>query len=86
MIDSIGPSIILWSIFFQPCIVVKCIYTDVFTILLFCTNNMERIGRFKAAVLLLLILCWLLLPLWGSVFVPCFVVNCYVSFLVLQST
>ena len=30
--------------------------------------------------------CWLLLPLWGSVFVPCFVVHCYVSFLVLQSS
>ena len=58
MIDSIGPSIILWSIFFQPCIVVKCIYTDVFTImLLFCTNNKKRIGRSKAAVLLLLIRC-----------------------------
>ena len=28
--------------------------------------------------------CWLLLPLWGSVFVPCFVVHCFVSFLVLQ--
>ena len=29
--------------------------------------------------------CWLLLPLWGSVFVPCFDVHCYVCFLVLQS-
>ena len=29
--------------------------------------------------------CLLLLPLWGSVFFPCFVVQCSVSFLVLQS-
>ena len=30
---------------FQPCIVVKCIYTDVLTILLLRTNNKEGIGR-----------------------------------------
>ena len=71
---------------FQPCIVVKCKYTDVLTILLFRTNNKEGVSHSKAAVLLLLIRCWLLLPLWGSVFVPCFVVNCFVSFLVLQSS
>ena len=40
----------------------------------------------KVVVLLLLIYCQLLLPLWGSVFVPCFVVHCFVSFLVLQSS
>ena len=41
---------------FQPSIV-KCIYTDVLTILLFYTNNKEGVGRSKAAVLLLLIRC-----------------------------
>ena len=56
----------------QPCIVVKYIYTDVLTILFFHTNNKEGIGRSKATVQLLLIRCWLLLPLWGSVFVPFF--------------
>ena len=50
------------------------------------TNNKEGIGRSKAAVLLLLIRCWLLLPLWRSVIFPCFVLHCYVSFLVLQSS
>ena len=74
------------ELIFQPYIVLKCIYTDVLTILLFCTNNNEGIGHSKAAVLLLLIRCWLLLPLWGSVFVPCLFVHCYVSFLVLQSS
>ena len=39
----------------------------------------------KAEVLFLLI-CGLLLPLWGFVFVPNFVVHCFVSFLVLQSS
>ena len=42
---------------FQPSIVVKCIYTDVLTIFLFCTNNKEGSGRSKAAVLVLLIRC-----------------------------
>ena len=72
-----------YELIFQPCIVAKCIYTDVHTILLFLTNNKEGIGCSKA-VLLLLIRFWLLLPLWSSVFVPCFVEHCYVSFLVLQ--
>ena len=40
----------------------------------------------KAVVLLLLIRCWLLLPLWDSVIVLCFVVRYFVSFLVLQSS
>ena len=45
------------ELIFQPCIVIKYIYTDVLTILLFRTNNKEGIGRSKAAVLLLLIRC-----------------------------
>ena len=32
-------------------------------------------------VLLFFIHCLLLLTLWGSVFVPCFIMQCYVSFL-----
>ena len=40
----------------------------------------------EALVLLLLIRCWLLLPLWDSVIVPCFVVRYLVSILVLQSS
>ena len=47
------------ELFFQPSIVVKCIYTDVPTILL-----SIQIGRSKAAAQLLLLICfWLLLPL-----------------------
>ena len=42
--------------------------------------------RSKAVVLLLLIRCWLLLPLWDSVIVICFVVPYFVSILVLQSS
>ena len=42
--------------------------------------------RSKAVVLLLLICCLLLLPLWGSVFVLCFVIHCFVPRLVLQSS
>ena len=41
--------------------------------------------RSKAGVLLLLTFCLLLLPLWESVIVLCFVVRCFVSVLVLQS-
>ena len=37
-------------------------------------------------VLLLLTFCSLLLPLWESVIVICFVVRCFVSILVLQSS
>ena len=44
------------KLIFQP-IIVKCIYTDVPTILLFHTNNKEGVGCSKAAVLLLLIDC-----------------------------
>ena len=40
----------------------------------------------KAVVLVLLICCWLLLPLWGSVIAICFVVRYFVSILVLQSS
>ena len=42
--------------------------------------------RSKAKVLLLLISCWLLLPLWNSVIVLCFAVRYFVSILVLQSS
>ena len=44
--------------------------------------------RSKAVVLLLLLLtfCLLLLPLWESVVVLCFVVRYFVSILVLQSS
>ena len=42
--------------------------------------------RSKAVVLLLLIRCWLLLPLWDSVIVLCTVVRYFVSVLVLQSS
>ena len=45
------------ELIFQPSIVVKCIYTDVSTILLFHTNTKEGVGHSKAAVLLLLIRC-----------------------------
>ena len=42
--------------------------------------------RSKVLVLLLLTFCSLLLPLWESVIVICFVVSCFVSVLVLQSS
>ena len=42
--------------------------------------------RSKVVVLLLLIRCWLLLPLWDSVIVLCFVVHYFVSIVVLQSS
>ena len=42
--------------------------------------------RSKAVALLLLIRCWLLLPLCVSVIVLCFVVRYFVSILVLQSS
>ena len=45
------------ELFFPPSFFVKCIYTDVLTILLFHTNNKEGVGRSKAADLLLLIRC-----------------------------
>ena len=41
--------------------------------------------RSKAVVLLLLTFCFLLLPLWESVIVLCFVVRYFMSILVLQS-
>ena len=44
----------------------------------------KPITRSKAVVLLLLIRCWLLLPLWDSVIFLCFVVQFFVSILVLQ--
>ena len=42
--------------------------------------------RFKAMVLLLLTFCLLLLKLWESVVVLCFVVRCFMSNQVLQSS
>ena len=42
--------------------------------------------RSKAVVLLLLAFCLLLLPLWESVIVLCFVVRYFLSILVLQSS
>ena len=42
--------------------------------------------RSKVVVLLLLIRCLLLLPFSGSVFALCFVMHCFVSSLVLQSS
>ena len=42
--------------------------------------------RSKAVVLLLLTFCLLLLPLWESVIVLCFVVRYFMSILVLQSS
>ena len=42
--------------------------------------------RSRAVVLLLLTYCWLLLPLWESVIVLCFVVRYFMSILVLQSS
>ena len=42
--------------------------------------------RSKAVVLLLLTFCLLLLPLWESVIVLCFIVRCFMSILVLQSS
>ena len=42
--------------------------------------------RSKAVVLLLLTFCLLLLPLWKSVIVLCFVVRYFMSILVLQSS
>ena len=69
------------ELIFQPSTVVKCIYTDVLTILLFRTN-WSFLGGGSVVVDSL----FFFLPLWGSVFVPCFVVHCYVSCLVLQSS
>ena len=46
------------------------------------SNNLEQ----KAVVLLLLTFCLLLLPLWESVIVLCFVVRYFMSILVLQSS
>ena len=52
-----------------------------------CGQNMALATvRSKAMVLLLLIQCWLLLPLWDSVIVLCFVVRYFMSILVLQSS
>ena len=42
--------------------------------------------RSKVVVLLLLTFCLLLLPLWESVFVLCFVVRYFMSILLLQSS
>ena len=42
--------------------------------------------RSKAVVLLMLTVCLLWLPLWGSVAVLCFLVRCFMSIVVLQSS
>ena len=49
------------------------------------TTNSTAV-RSKAVVLLLLTFCLLLLPLWESVIVLCFVVRYFISILVLQSS
>ena len=46
----------------------------------------EHFLRSKAVGLLLLTFCLLLLPLWESVTVPCFVVRYFMSILLLQSS
>ena len=51
------------ELIFQPSIVGKCIYTDVLTILLFQTNWSFKGGGS-------VVVDSLLIPLWGSVFVP----------------
>ena len=56
--------------FFNPVLLSNA---SILTFSLYCFSI--QIGRSK----LLLIRCRLLLPLWGSVFVPCFVVQCYVA-------
>ena len=45
-----------------------------------------RSRRSKAVGLLLLTFCWLLLPLWESAIVLCFIVRYFMSILVLQSS
>ena len=52
----------------------------------FGTSKMQAAVRSKAVVLLLLTFCLLLLPLWESVIVLCFVVLYFMSILVLQSS
>ena len=49
-------------------------------------NCLPGFVRSKAVVLLLLTFCLLLLPLWESVIVLCFVVCYFMSILVLQSS
>ena len=46
----------------------------------------QAVVRSKAVVVLLLSFCLLLLPLWESVIVLCFVVRYFMSILVLQSS
>ena len=69
-----------------------------FSILIAINNNMVasqidlktfavlEVGFQPCFVLLLLIRFSLLLPLWGSVFNPCLVVHCFVSFQALLSS
>ena len=45
-----------------------------------------KVKQIKAVVLLLLTFCLLLLPLWESVIVLCFVLRYFISILVLQSS
>ena len=51
-----------------------------------CGQNMALATVRSKAVVLLLIQCWLLLPLWDSVIVLCFAVRYCMSILVLQSS
>ena len=46
----------------------------------------KAVVRSKVVVLLLLTCCLMLLPLWASVIVLCFVVRYFMSLLVLQSS
>ena len=55
-------------------------------ICILCVDNPTFTVRSKAVVLLLLTFCLLLLPLWESVIVLCFVVRYFISILVLQSS
>ena len=54
-------------------------------VMFYCVGVLDQV-RSKAVVLLLLTFCLLLLPLWESVIVLCFVVRYFMSILVLQSS
>ena len=62
-----------------------CLFSDS-VICLYIIVLLERAVHSKAVVLLLLTFCLLLLPLWESVIVLCFVVRYFVSVLELQSS
>ena len=50
------------------------------------SDTESRFNKLRFSVLLLLTFCLLLLPLWESVIVLCFVVRYFMSILVLQSS